>query len=66
LKNLEIKAMEAIKKYKDSVAGRIKLGFIGCGNMAHAIAKGLIDSRLFSADEIIISATREESFERWR
>lgn len=58
--------MEDIKKYKDSIPGQIKLGFIGCGNMAFAIVKGLLESKLFDANEIIISATREESFQRWR
>lgn len=31
----------------------MKLGFIGCGNMATAIAKGVIQSKLFSNDMII-------------
>lgn len=31
----------------------MKLAFIGCGNMATAIAKGVVSSKLFSAEEMI-------------
>lgn len=33
----------------------MKIGFIGCGNMAKTIISGLIDSRTFAPDEIIAS-----------
>ena len=33
----------------------MKIGFIGCGNMAKAIISGLTDSRTFKPEEIIVS-----------
>ncbi|KAG5671448.1 hypothetical protein PVAND_001644 [Polypedilum vanderplanki] len=56
--------MEDIIKYKNSFSTEAKLGFIGCGNMAFSIVKGLLQSKLFEANEIIVSGTRDESFER--
>lgn len=41
-------------------------GFIGAGNMAFAIVSGLIKSNIFEGAEIIISATRDETFKRWK
>lgn len=34
---------------------KVKIGFIGCGNMAQAIISGLVDNRMFEPDEIIAS-----------
>ncbi|MDR1690439.1 MAG: pyrroline-5-carboxylate reductase [Candidatus Methanoplasma sp.] len=36
-----------------------KIGFIGAGNMAEALMRGIIDTRLYSADEIIASEVYE-------
>lgn len=41
-------------------------GFIGGGNMAFAIVAGLIKAKIFEGKEIIISATKEESFKKWK
>lgn len=42
------------------------VGFVGCGNMAMAIASGLLKAKIFESCEIVISGTRQESFERWK
>ena len=34
---------------------KYKLGFIGCGNMAKAIIHGIIQSKIISIDEMIVS-----------
>ena len=39
----------------------MKLGFIGCGNMANAIMGGVISSGLMTPDEIIGSDPLEET-----
>jgi pyrroline-5-carboxylate reductase len=42
-----------------------KLGFIGAGNMAEALARGLVENRVFKASELIASdvdATRRRKF----
>ena len=42
-----------------------KLGFIGAGNMAEALARGLIENKVFKAPELIASdvdATRRRKF----
>lgn len=59
--------MDMIKEYKQwcSQDGLFACGFIGCGNMAMAIVSGLINSKVFDGPEIIVSATKEESFKRW-
>ncbi len=38
-----------------------KIGFIGGGKMASAIIKGIINSKLFSSDEIIVSDTNNDA-----
>ena len=60
--------MEKIKAYKQLCAqdNFFACGFIGCGNMAMAIVSGLIKSKIFDGSEIIVSATKEESFKRWQ
>lgn len=42
----------------------MKLGFIGCGNMATAILGGILKKQLLSPDEIIASALHQETLER--
>ena len=37
-----------------------KIGFIGAGNMAEAIIKGVIDARIYHAEDIIISDVRKD------
>jgi len=37
-----------------------KIGFIGAGNMAEAIVKGIIDAKVYKAQDIIISDIRSE------
>jgi pyrroline-5-carboxylate reductase len=40
------------------------IGFIGGGNMAGAIVKGLVGGNIYSENEIIVSVLRSESLER--
>ena len=40
------------------------LGFIGAGNMANAIAKGILKSKALSPDEIILSDVNEDKLEK--
>ncbi len=42
----------------------MKLGFIGCGNMATAILRGILKNRLLPPDEIIASALHQETLDR--
>jgi pyrroline-5-carboxylate reductase len=60
--------MENFSEYKDvcKKTGSYACGFIGCGNMSSAIIQGLIKSKLFDPSEIIVSATRPASFEKWK
>ena len=44
----------------------MKIGFIGCGNMAQAIIAGLIDNRTFFPTEIIASDKNREMLEAAR
>ena len=41
----------------------MKIGFIGCGNMAGAIISGLIEKNIFAPEENIASDANEHSFE---
>lgn len=58
--------MESIKEFKDlcSKDSTSCCGFIGSGNMATAIIKGIIKSELFEPNQIFASATRPESLEK--
>lgn len=40
------------------------LGFIGCGNMAKAMLKGILDKGTYKKDEIIVSRRNEETLEQ--
>ena len=42
----------------------MKLGFIGCGNMAGAMLGGILKKHLIGKEEIIASTAREESLKR--
>ncbi len=42
----------------------MKLGFIGCGNMASAIIGGILKKKLVPADQIIVSALHQETLAR--
>ncbi len=42
----------------------MKLGFIGCGNMAGAMLGGILKKNLMGKEEIIASTSREESLKR--
>jgi len=42
----------------------MKLGFIGCGNMAKAMLGGILKKNLMEKDEIIASTSRAESLKR--
>ena len=37
------------------------LGFIGCGNMAQAMLKGILQKGLYQKDQIIVSRRNEEA-----
>ena len=44
-----------------------KLGFIGAGNMAEALARGLVEKKIFKASELIASdveAARRRQIQR--
>lgn len=43
-----------------------KIGFIGAGNMAQALGKGIISSQLLKADQMIVSAPDDGTLEPWR
>lgn len=59
--------MTSIEAFKASCVqdGFIPCGFIGCGNMAMAIATGIVKSKLFVGTEIMISGSSGNSFKRW-
>lgn len=40
---------------------KVKIGFIGCGNMASAMIGGILREKLFSGEEILISAKTKSS-----
>lgn len=42
------------------------LGFIGCGNMAQAMLKGILAKQLFSCEDIYVSRRSEEALNRIR
>ncbi len=44
----------------------MKIGFIGCGNMAAAIMGGIIENKIFEPEEIIASDVCEESLKNAR
>lgn len=59
--------MTSIEAFKATCGqdGFIPCGFIGCGNMAMAIATGIIKSKLFVGSDIMISGSSGNSFKRW-
>lgn len=42
----------------------MKIGFVGCGNMATAMIRGILDSKMVSADEICASAKSDKTREK--
>ena len=42
---------------------KMKIGFIGCGNMGSAMIKGILDSKKCAADDIIASAASEKTLD---
>lgn len=50
------------KKIKEVL--EMKIGFIGCGNMATAMLGGILKNQMIPADEIIGSTSRQESLDR--
>ena len=40
------------------------LGFIGCGNMAQAMIKGILEKKLYAADDIIVSRRSREALSK--
>lgn len=44
----------------------MKIGFIGCGNMASAMISGMLKKGLYKKDEIIVSNLSEEGSKRSR
>jgi pyrroline-5-carboxylate reductase len=57
--------MEGINNYKLKYGENAKIGFIGCGNMAFAIVKGILESKLIDAKSILISGRSTSDFSRW-
>jgi len=43
-----------------------KIGFVGAGNMAQALGKGMISTGLLKADQIIVSAPDDGTLEPWK
>lgn len=60
--------MESVKefKYLCKKSGSYSCGFVGAGNMAGAIIEGLIKTKLFEPNEIIVSATKQSSLEKYK
>ena len=48
------------------MADELKVGFLGGGNMARAIAKGFIVSKTVKAENIIASATTTKTLAVWK
>ena len=48
------------------MADELKVGFVGGGNMARALAKGFIKSKTVKAENIIASATTEKTLAVWK
>ena len=44
----------------------MKIGFIGCGNMASAMISGMLKTHMDKKDEIIVSNLTEEGSKRSR
>lgn len=44
----------------------MRIGFIGCGNMATAMIKGMLDSKMVSAADVMASAKSEKTKEKIR
>ena len=42
----------------------MKLGFIGCGNMAQAMIKGIIEQQILKPEDIIASDAYAEGLEK--
>lgn len=42
------------------------IGFVGAGNMAYAIASGLVSKGLVEGKKLIVSATSERNFDKWK
>lgn len=42
----------------------MKIGFIGCGNMATAMIKGILDSKIVTPEEVIASAKSDKTREK--
>lgn len=45
---------------------KAKVGFLGGGNMAKAMAKGFIKSKTVNPANIIVSATTEKTLSLWK
>ena len=45
---------------------KAKVGFLGAGNMAKAMAKGFIKSKTVNPANIIVSATTEKTLSLWK
>ena len=48
------------------MADGLKVGFLGGGNMAKAIARGFITSEMVKAESIIASATTSKTLAVWK
>lgn len=48
------------------MADELKVGFLGGGNMAKAIARGFISSEMVKAANIIASATTTKTLAVWK
>ena len=48
------------------MADEVKVGFLGGGNMAKAIARGFITSRMVKAENLIASATTTKTLSVWK
>ncbi|XP_070498245.1 uncharacterized protein P5cr [Chironomus tepperi] len=57
--------MDIINTFKSKYDENAKIGFIGGGNMAFAIVKGILESKLFKANEILIGGRITSDYSRW-
>lgn len=55
---------DSLSYYGEREKGIMKLGFIGCGNMAFAMINGILKDGLYKKDEIIVSNLTEEGSRR--
>ena len=57
--------MAANSDVVENIAIECKVGFIGGGKMAQAIAKGIIAAKIINSSNIMASAKTDETLSKW-